>query len=61
MITKRLNVYVPYLYAEIKYKSVPVHIKSKKRGGAYIIISKATVHFIVGLSSFKKIYFCLLQ
>ena len=45
MITKRSKVYAPYLYAQIKYKSIPVYIKNKKRGVAYIIISKETVQF----------------
>ena len=45
MITKRSKVYVPYLYARIKYKSKPVYIKNKKGGGAHIIIWKGTLHF----------------
>ena len=45
MITKRSKVYVPYLYTRIKYKSITVYIKTKKGGGAYIILSKSTLHF----------------
>ena len=45
MITKRSKVYVPYLYAWIKYKSITVYIKNKKGGGSYIIISKGTVQY----------------
>ena len=45
MITKRSKGYVPYLYTQIKYKRLTVHIKNKKGGSAYIIVSKETPHF----------------
>ena len=45
MIIKRSKVYVTYLYTQIKYKSITVYIKNKKCGGAYIIVSKGTLHF----------------
>ena len=45
MTTKRSKVYVPYLYLPLKYKSIHVCIKIKEGWGAYIIISKGTVHF----------------
>ena len=34
------KVYVPNLYAQIKYESTPVYIENKKGGGAYISIKK---------------------
>ena len=43
MITKSSEVCVPCLYMWIKEKSV--NIKTKKREGAYIIVSKRTLHF----------------
>ena len=45
MITKRSKLYVPYLYTRRKDKSIPVYIKKKKGGGAYIIVSKRTLPF----------------
>ena len=45
MVTKRSKLYVPYLYTRRKDKSIPVYIKNKKGGVAYIIVSKRTLHF----------------
>ena len=48
MITKRSKAYAPYLYVRIKVqKSIPIYVKSKKGVGAYILISKRTLHFNV--------------
>ena len=44
MIIKISKVYVPYLYAWIKYNST-VYIKNKKGGGAYVMVSKETIYF----------------
>ena len=44
MITKTSTGYAPYLYTQIKYKSITVYIKNKKGGSAYIIVSKGTPH-----------------
>ena len=32
IITKRSKSYLPYLYTQIKYKSITVHIKYRTRG-----------------------------
>ena len=45
MITKRLKVYVPYLYTRIKYKSIPAYHKNKKGGDACIIVLEEAPHF----------------
>ena len=45
MIAVRSKVYVCYLYMWIKYKSIIVYIKNKKRRAAYIIVPKGTFHF----------------
>ena len=45
MIIKRLNAYVLIFIRELKYRSVPAYVKNKKGVGAYIIISKGTLHF----------------
>ena len=42
MITKRLKIYVFYLYMQIKYKSVTAYIKIKQGWSAYITVSKGT-------------------
>ena len=39
-ITKTSKVYLPYLYTQIKYKSIIVYM-----GGAYVVVSKGTCHF----------------
>ena len=36
MIIERSKVYAHYLYAQIKYKRIPVYIKNKKGAGVYI-------------------------
>ena len=45
MIIKISKVYVPYRCMRIKCKSTTVYIKNKKGGGAYIMVSKGTLHF----------------
>ena len=35
----------PIFICELKYKRIPVYVKHKKVAGAYIIISKGTLHF----------------
>ena len=45
MISKRSKVYVPYLFMQIKYKSITGYIKNQKGGGAYIIVPKGTLRF----------------
>ena len=47
MITIRSKVRVTYLYTRIKYKSITVYIKTKKRRGAYIVLSKRALHFTI--------------
>ena len=42
MITKS---FVSYFYMQIKYKSIIVYIKNKKRRNAYIMVSKGTLQF----------------
>ena len=45
MIAKRLTGYVQYFYSKIKYKSATVYIEKKTVGGAWIMLSKQTLHF----------------
>ena len=45
MISKRSKACLHYLYSWIKYKCITVYIKNKKGGGAYIIVTKRTLHF----------------
>ena len=35
----------PTFIWELKYKNIPAYLKNKKGVGAYVIISKETLHF----------------
>ena len=45
MVTKGSEFYVPYLFMQIKYKSITVYIKNKKGGATYIIVLKWALYF----------------